>query len=317
MKIPIVDFSVYDDNDAYSLRYLADQIDAVLADIGFMSVTNLGLDWALVDDIFGQSRRFFASPIDSKKRSAYRSAAENFGYQGVCEENLDPSQPADIKESFIMRNIIKMAVAADRWPDDELRACAVRFFSESLRAAHRMQRVLAIALDQEREFFVSCHSGQNITLRLLHYPKWEQQQVVHGQLGAGAHTDYGLLTLLFQDAVGGLEVMTKQGDWVSVDYVPQAIVVNCGDLLELWTNGRYRSTPHRVQPKTGGQARFSMAMFVDPDSDTVVDVLDSCITADKPAMFPPLTAGEHILRKIQATQLNTVYGADTSAGRMA
>lgn len=301
MRIPVIDFATYDEKDPQSLQYLAGKIDSVLAEIGFMSVTNLGIEPALVEEIFAASRAFFASGLDQKKRSAYLSAQENFGYQGILEENLDPEQPADIKESFTMRNILRVAVIDSRWPTSAFRATVLKFFAASLQAAYRMQRVLATALDQEREFFVHYHSGENVTLRLLHYPAWEAGKVASGQLGAGAHTDYGLITLLFQDSVGGLEVQTKSGNWIGVEYVPKAIVINCGDLLELWTNGRYRSTPHRVQPKLGGQERFSMALFVDPDTATPVKVLDSCITPEKPALFPPLTAGEHILRKIRAT----------------
>jgi isopenicillin N synthase-like dioxygenase len=301
MRVPIIDFAVYNENDPESLRFLATQIDSVMTDIGFMSVTNLGLDWALVEEVFASGRRFFESAYENKKKCAYLSSTENFGYQGICEENLDPNQPADIKESFTMRNVLNMALKQERWPDAAFRDMAVQFFREALQAAYRMQRVLATALGVPREFFVQYHSGENVTLRLLHYPAWDARQVSSGQLGAGAHTDYGLITLLFQDAVGGLEVLDRDGVWKGVDYVPQAIVINCGDLLELWTNGRYRSTQHRVQPKTGGQERFSMAMFVDPDTETPVQVLDSCITPTQPARFAPLTAGEHILNKIKAT----------------
>ncbi len=102
-------------------------------------------------------------------------------------------------------------------------------------------------------------------------------------------------------------MLDRDGLWKGVDYVPKAIVINCGDLLELWTNGRYRSTLHRVQPKISGQERFSMAMFVDPDTQTPVQVLDSCITPDNPARFQPLTAGEHILQKIRATHKDRVF----------
>ncbi|MES2604898.1 MAG: 2OG-Fe(II) oxygenase family protein, partial [Pseudomonadota bacterium] len=219
----------------------------------------------------------------------------------ICEENLDPTQPADIKESFTMRNVIKMAVSEGRWPDNQFRDIVVDFFGAALQASYRMQRVLAMALDVDTNFFIRYHGGENVTLRLLHYPAWDATKVTSGQLGAGAHTDYGLITLLFQDAVGGLEVLDRDGIWKGVDYVPKAIVINCGDLLETWTNGRYHSTLHRVQPKISGQERYSMALFVDPDTETPVKVLDSCITADMPAKFPPLTAGEHILQKIRAT----------------
>ena len=118
-------------------------------------------------------------------------------------------------------------------------------------------------------------------------------QVKEGQLGAGAHTDYGMLTLLFQDKIGGLQVFDK-GVWLDVDPIEDTIVVNTGDLMERWTNGRFKSTLHRVQPRIGASPRSSIAVFVDPDTDTPVEVLASCIDEDHPARFEPITAGEHI-----------------------
>ena len=110
------------------------------------------------------------------------------------------------------------------------------------------------------------------------------------------------MTLLFQDDVGGLEVLDASDQWRGVDYVDSAVVVNSGDLLERWSNGRYRSTAHRVQPKIGHRDRYSIALFVDPDSATEVSVLDSCKSADSPALYPSITAGTYIQQQIGAIQ---------------
>ena len=113
-----------------------------------------------------------------------------------------------------------------------------------------------------------------------------------------------MLTLLFQDDVGGLEVLDANDRWQAVDYVKSAIVINSGDMLERWTNGRYRSTLHRVKPKIGQRERFSIAMFVDPDSATPVSVLDSRTTDDKLAQYGPITTGEHLQERIQASHID-------------
>ena len=301
MPVPLISFKDYDSGDANATANIAAQMSSALKDVGFMSVSDLGIEEDLLEQVFTASQRFFAADLDTKMKSAYLSASENFGYQGFGAEHLDPTKPADLKETFTMRDILNHGPDDDRWPSDEFRALMTHFYAECLQGAYRMQRVLASALDVDEDFFVSKHLGENVTLRLLYYPDSGVDEVAESQLGAGEHTDYGLLTLLFQDDVGGLEVSDTEGNWIAVDPVSASIVVNSGDLLERWTNGIYRSTPHRVKSKIGHRARFSIAMFVDPDSATQVDVLASCISADRPSRFATITAGEHIQERIEAT----------------
>ena len=125
-------------------------------------------------------------------------------------------------------------------------------------------------------------------------------------MGAGAHTDYGLTTFLFQDSVGGLEICDQHGNWQDVEPDKSVVLINSGDLLERWTNGKYRSTLHRVKPMTRGTDRFSIAFFVDPDSDTEVKVLDSFIGADTPRRFSDVNAGDYIRRRLENSH-NDLY----------
>ena len=155
-----------------------------------------------------------------------------------------------------------------------------------------------------KDFFVKFHSGQNISLRLLHYPACDSSEVQDSQLGAGAHTDYGLTTFLFQDSVGGLEICDKNGDWQEIKPDKSVVLINSGDLLERWTNGKYRSTLHRVKPMTRGKDRFSIAFFVDPDSDTEIKVLESCIDAGTPRKFSDINAGEYIQGKLENSHVD-------------
>jgi len=301
MYVPVIDFAAYDRKEPETLSRLGQEAGTALAEIGFMSITNLGISPQLLQDVFSTSREFFARSVDQKMKSAYLSASENFGYQGLGQEHLDPQNPADLKETFTMRNVLDHALDDDRWPSKQFRQLMHEFYGACLEGAYRLQRVLATELDLDPEFFVRCHNGENCTLRLLYYPDSGVDQVRESQLGAGAHTDYGLLTLLFQDDVGGLEVLDRNDAWQPVDPIDGAIVINSGDMLERWTNARYRSTLHRVKPKIGDRKRFSIAMFVDPDSATPVEVLDSCLSAGEPARFGPITAGEHLQQRIQAS----------------
>ncbi|MEM6818732.1 MAG: 2OG-Fe(II) oxygenase family protein [Pseudomonadota bacterium] len=299
-QIPVIDFSRFNPSDQSSLEALASEVDQALSGVGFMSVRHLGIDNELLCQVFEASRTFFSADESHKLGSAYRSASENFGYQGVGQENLDPSAPADLKETFTMRNVLHRPPDDARWPDGTFRDLMRAFYRECLDAAFRLMRVLTIALDLSPDFFQRYHSGENVTLRLLHYPSIEKVPEA-GQLGAGAHTDYGLLTLLFQNDIGGLEVRTGDGEWQGVAASPQDVVINSGDLLEVWTNGRYRSTPHRVQPMSDSNHRQSIAMFVDPDSATEVAALPSCVSASNPARFSPTSAGRHLQERIEAS----------------
>ena len=273
-------------------------LEAALADMGFMSLTDTGIEAAQVSAVFEASRNFFQCSDEFKQRFRYHSAADNFGYQSVGMESLDPHRPPDLKETLTVRN--PLARRGENWPSAELRDLLLDFYQRCLVVAHKLQKDTATLLDVPHDYFHSRITGENVTLRLLHYPPvaaWES-----GQLGAGAHTDYGLLTFLFQDQVGGLEVLGRKSDtWIPVAPRIGEIVVNTGDLMERWTNGRFRSTCHRVQPQTGTGDRYSLALFLDPDDAVEVSCLPSCVSARNPARYPPTTAGKHILTKLRAS----------------
>ena len=302
MEIPVIDFAAYDGGRPETIKRLGLELDAALSQSGFLSVINLGVSGPLLKDVFAASRAFFAGDHEDKMASAYRSAAENFGYQALGHEHLDPAKPADLKESFTLRDVSNHAAEDARWPSPDFRVLMQRFYSACLEGAYRLQRVLAEGLALEREYFVRRVSGENCALRLLHYPTRAVQRIHDAQMGAAAHSDYGLLTLLFQDDVGGLEVFGAEGTWQPISHREGAIVVNAGDMLERWSNGRYPSTLHRVQPQTGTRERYSIAMFVDPDSETPIEALESCVSDERPVRFPPTTAGEHLLQRLQASQ---------------
>ncbi|MEM6913996.1 MAG: 2OG-Fe(II) oxygenase family protein [Pseudomonadota bacterium] len=293
MGLPVIDMQSAD---------LGARMDKSLAGLGFMQLSATGTDPSLLASVFAASEAFFCGDPAVKEACRYRSAAENFGFQGVLEENLDPSAPADRKETFTMRNILRCPPELGRWPSPAFRDLMQAFYRQSLATAHTVQRHMARHLGLSPTFFSDVHNGENVTLRLLYYPSAKDgTEIADRQMGAGAHTDYGFLTLLFQQDEGGLEVLDAAGDWTPVQPIEGAVVVNSGDLLERWTNGRYKSTMHRVRPQRGGRARFSIAMFIDPDTDAVVQALPSCVTPANPARYQPITAGAHLQSKLAAS----------------
>ena len=299
--IPTIDFEAYDEQDDAALDDLASEVSDALTRSGFMKVMNLGITSVQIDHTFALSKWFFSLSEEEKSTSAYVSAEENFGYQSLGLERLDPSKPADLKQTFTLRDLLRHDKQDPRWPTPEFRDELTNFYKACLEGAYRIQRVFSKALGLEQDFFVQYHQGENVSLRLLYYPSSGIDDVAEGQLGAGAHTDYGMITLLFQKDIGGLEVQDGEGTWHSVTPENDAIVINTGDLMERWTNGKYRSTPHRVQPKLGDVDRYSIAVFVDPDTETPVRVLDSCLKPGEKPGYPEITAGEHIQERIRAS----------------
>jgi isopenicillin N synthase-like dioxygenase len=299
MSIPIIDIANFE-RDTPNGAHIAAAVHEALSVTGFMYVRGHGIEPALIARAFAVASCFFAEPLARKNALAYGSVDANFGFQGIEGESLDPRSKPDLKEAFTMRNARAWSTQAERWPNPEFRDMALELYNTSLAAAGRILGILTTILELPPNFFAERHLGENVTLRFLHYPA-NLQPLAEDQLGAGAHTDYGSITLLFQDDVGGLELLGADGQWRLAPPVPDAVVINTGDLMERWTNGRFRSTVHRVRPITGTRDRYSMALFVDPDSAVQVECIPSCVSAHAPPRYAPITAGEHIRQKIEAT----------------
>ncbi len=284
-----------------NLQMAARDVHSSLSQNGFMLLSNAGINQSLLARVFQQSKLFFSSPADEKEHFLYGSAAENFGYQGIEKESLDPSAVrADYKETFTMRNLRARRAQDGKWPNSSFRQVMIDFYDNCFHTVSLLQRLLAIRAGVEAEFFRDLHSGENVTLRLLHYPAMPLDIENSDQWGAGAHTDYGMLTLLFQEQVTGLEVLGQGGHWQRVVTDPGEVVVNTGDLMEHWSNGQYPSTLHRVKCKDN-QERYSIAFFSDPDSATEIEVLPGFMDKGSKPRYSPIKAGDHIQRKLEAT----------------
>ena len=150
-------------------------------------------------------------------------------------------------------------------------------------------------------YIVNRHQTRDYTLRLLHYPPLVSRPQL-GQQRAGAHSDYGSLTLLFQDDVGGLEVQLASGQWIAAPAIANAVLVNTGDLMQRCSNDVFRSPRHRVVlPGDQGCDRYSIAFFCQPDADASITCFPSCQSPDYPPRYAPITSGDYLLSRLQAT----------------
>ncbi len=302
--IPLIDLSSRDDNG------IAEAIGHAARTVGFFSVTGHGLDPELLDAVFLEAHRFFALPLAEKTRLSISRSPHNRGYVAMKAESLDPSRAADLKEAF---NIGLDLTADDPrvlasepfrgvnlWPDlAGWRETMLDYFDAVWRLGRRIHGAIALDLGLPASFFEDKLDQPMATLRLLHYPP-QPAAVEPGQIGAGAHTDYGGVTLLLTNSVGGLEVRRRDGAWIAALPIPGAFICNIGDCMMRWTNDVYVSTPHRVVNRSGRE-RHSVAFFLDPNPDVEIACLPACVSDARPARYPPVRAATYLRGRLDAT----------------
>jgi isopenicillin N synthase-like dioxygenase len=286
---------------------VARRVDRACRDVGFFAVTGHGLDDDLRAGVLAAARDFFALPSDVKQAVSIEDSPNHRGYSGIAAERLQPDLPADLKESFD----IGLEMAADdqhmspldgpnRWPDmPGLSNVLLDYQDRAMDVAVLVMRIIAVANRLPADFFDACHEHSLAALRILRYPQADQRSAA-AQLGCGAHSDYGSLTLLYTDGTPGLQLLTADGDWVEIDVPDGALVVNIGDLLQRWTNDAYRSTMHRVIPPVD-RDRYAVPLFVTPSWSTQVTCLPSCSSAGNPPRYQPVLAGEYLMSRFQDT----------------
>lgn len=299
MNLPVIDMTDFLEGSPEGKAKVAREIYEAAHSVGFLYLKNFGMSEDMLETAFAVAHSLFNS--DEKFKVPY-NPEPNHGYTKMQGEALDPSKPADLKETFTCRDLANRPSGPEYWPNPQFEAFMRCFHSRIVKISSDVMAAFALALKLPDGFFDEKHTGLTQTLRLLHYPPAEV--VSEGQLGAGAHTDYGTLTVLFQDDAGGLQVQNLEGEWIDAPPVPGAVVINTGDLMARWSNDVFKSTPHRVvtRPAAMKSGRQSIAFFSDPDPEVMIETIPSCVTEKNPAKYPPITAGEHIRERIMASQ---------------
>lgn len=295
-KIPIIDFTKVSPADQATQQKLAAQVSEACQTFGFFYLRQTNLSAIQIDQAFAQTKAFFALSL-ALKTQVIRSPQTNCGYVPLTSERLNPNRLGDLKEAFNIGD-------ATPWPTEpsQFQAVIASFYQNCIQhVANPLLQTLALTLQLPDTFLIDRH-GKNFFLRLLHYPPVEQAAA--NQLRAGEHTDYGTVTLLFQEpnAVGGLEI-NAQGAWIPAPVIPNTILVNIGDALQRWTNDRFRSTPHRVvlPDANPSRSRYSMALFCDPNPDVEITCLPTCQNADIPPLYPPIRYQDYLQSRFAAT----------------
>lgn len=294
-NLPVIDLGPSLEGDDAAMRQAASEIGRACRDTGFFYVANHGVAPDVVARGFAEANRFFDQPA-AKKLALQKRNGSN-GYEPPEAQKLDKDSPGDLKESFNFTSEDGAGTDGFKpslWPDD------LPGFRDGLEALNRdmravglhLSRLIALSLDLPVSHFDAMVDPRPSPLRILRYPP-QPDDAAFNQLGAGAHTDWGWITLLAQDDLGGLEIETAAGDWVRVEPIEGTFVVNLADLVARWTNGTYHSSLHRVMNNRSGRNRHSIVLFYNLDPATPVECLPQCLAPGEKPRFPPCTAGEH------------------------
>jgi len=284
--LPVIDVGPLLGRDESAREQAAREIGEACRSLGFFYATGHGIAASTLAELANASRTFFALPEEKKLKIAMARGGRAWrGFFPVGGE-LTSGKP-DVKEGIYFGEElgpddrrVKAGLplhGANLFPDDvpEMKPVVMRFMSEATRSAHAIMEGVALSLGLDAQYFRKTYTGEPTTLfRIFHYPPSPSSEC----WGVGEHTDYGLLTLLAQDDIGGLQVRTARG-WIEAPPIPNALVCNIGDMLDRLTGGAYRSTPHRVY-NASGRSRLSFPFFFDPGFDARIQPLPGFTARD-------------------------------------
>jgi isopenicillin N synthase-like dioxygenase len=314
-EMPILDLTAL--NEGGDIASIAERLRHACVNTGFLYITNHGIPQTAIDDLFTATKRYFDLPME--QRLTHRMDEKyrrGFMPQGI---NQHPGFAPDVKESYEIGVDLPLAdpdVAADlplhgpnRWPAEcpWLRSASEAYFAQGQALGKRLLKVCAASLGMPEDYFLQFCTKPMVQMRLFHYPP--QPPVTDDKaFGVAPHTDYGMITLLLQDPIGGLELKKRDGEWVSAPYIPGTLVINIGDLFQRWTNDTYTSNQHRVVNRTGKE-RYSIPIFFNLDYSAMVSCLPTCQSASNPAKYAPIKSGDYLLSRFRDVQKYRVVAA--------
>ncbi len=300
-EIPIID--VAPAQDGSNLKEVANKILAAATDHGFFYISGHGIDQKLMDAAFAVSRDFFALPEADKATITVDNNQR--GWMATGMSHLEGAKTHDLKEVFFWGTETasndpdvlagKPLVAVNQWPSEVFPRLQVElgpYYQAVCNVGRYIMSAIAISLDQPADFFDRDYEKPLARGQLVYYPPSSKQHESEERFGVAPHTDFGVLTLLLQDSSGGLQVQSKSGGWIEAPPIDGTLVCNIGDLLARWSNDRFASTVHRVINRSKA-ARYSIPVFFDPHTDTIVDPVNLGVPAAQ-SRYEPVKAGEHI-----------------------
>lgn len=303
-EIPVIDLSTM--NTPEGEARIAEALVKTASEIGFFYVSGHGIPQSLSADAMAASRAFFA--LDQAAKSDITIDNHQRGWMAQGLATLEGAATHDAKEVFFWGREVAAddadvlaglpLVHPNQWPDQAapfLREGILPYYEAVMALGLRILTCLAKGLGADPDIFVRAYDRPLGRGQLVYYPALGAADVAAQRFGAAEHTDFGVLTVLQQDSLGGLQVRNRSDEWIEAMPIENTFVCNIGDLLERWTYGRLVSTPHRVLNRSG-KSRFSIPIFCDPSSDAMIDPRDFEPKADINNL-PPIAAGAYIASK--------------------
>jgi isopenicillin N synthase-like dioxygenase len=332
-RIPIIDLTDSFSPALADRQKLAWEIHKACRETGFFYVANHGIAPALIDDQFRFAKRFFELPLPEKLSLDMKKSPSKVGYEPIGAQVLDSQDdkaekaPQDLKESFqcgmelpddhpLARSGLR-GFGYNQWPSNlpGFKEQTLAYQAAVRALGDRILRLMALSLDLPEDHFEAVYDLPGLGLRMLHYPP-QPPDAPPNQIGAGAHTDWGGITLLSQDSIGGLEVRNAAGEWIAATPIPGTFVINLGDLMARWTNGLYNSNAHRVMNNgTRRTDRYSIAFFYSPRRSAVIEALPTCVSAERPPQFKSCTTQEHMDEMFRRSYGYAVTDTAAAAGK--
>ena len=308
MSIPAVDLEDFLSGDPVRKASFVDQLGNAYEEVGFVALKNHGVPDELISNLYEYVQQFFSLPLEKKLAFEVPGLAGQRGYTSFGREHAKGSEAPDLKEFFQYgQNVEDNDSIKEEYPDN-VQVSSVAHFNETLYQSYKnfeksgtaMLQAIAIYLGLDEHYFDNyVHNGNSI-LRCIHYPPITQEP--KSAIRAEQHEDINLITLLVGASADGLEILTKQNEWVGVTSLPGQIVVNVGDMLQRLTNNKLRSTTHRVvnpHRDLWHTSRFSMPFFLHPRSEMSLACLEGCIDDSHPKVYENATAGEYLDERLR------------------
>jgi isopenicillin N synthase-like dioxygenase len=317
--IPTIDLSAFVAASASERRIIASEVDDICRSIGFLIIKNHGIDNTIIDRAWSSALSFFELPAERKLEAHSNDPTCPRGYSPPQFETLAKSRgietPPDRKETFSSGALcapergrghadFDFFYGPNNWPTEpvEFRSAWISYYHSMEQLGTSIMQLFAMALKLPIDYFTRFHTHHISALRANYYPQ-DKTAYLPNQERAGAHSDYGSVTILRPDPdVGGLEVRLPSGKWLAAPMIEDTFVINIGDMLARWTNDRWVSTLHRVvEPKNSACRRMSIAYFQVPNYDAKISCIPTCIAKGEPAKYSSVDAGPYLMGRFRAT----------------
>ena len=317
-EVPIIDVAGMFSNELSDRQAVADQVHKACTGLGFFYVINHGIPESVEETLAKASKDFFHQSVEQKTKLYFDHQLD--GYQGLNQEQINKTESVDVFEKLKItyRPSLDPISKLDGYPSGgsyeefqwektasipSLEKAVKDCFSARLALARQLLRIIALALHMPEDYFDPKVAQPQAAIVLNYYPGGVQREerVEHGSLGS--HTDFSLITLLWQDETGGLQVLSPEGEWINAKSVPGSLVCNVGDMMTMITQGKFVSDIHRAKNERPHE-RISVPFFIGLGPKVEIEIVESCDEPNRAKeKFEGVTAGDWLRKRVMDVKL--------------